>query len=63
MVIPGISSMNNLAEVLRQQDKYDKAVGMHRQTLALKKKVLKEEHEPSVLNDQVNKSMFQCDKD
>ncbi len=33
--------LNNLAEVLSSQDKYDKAEEMHRQALALKERLLR----------------------
>ncbi len=36
--------LNNLAEVLSSQDKYDKAEEMHRQALALTETVLGKEH-------------------
>ena len=39
-----LASMNNLAEVLRSQWKYDKAEEMHRQALVLMERVLGKEH-------------------
>ena len=35
-----LASINNLAEVLRNQGKYEQAEEMHRQTLELREKVL-----------------------
>ncbi len=43
-----LGSINNLAEVLSRQGKYDEAEEMHRQALALKETVLGKEH-PSTL--------------
>jgi tetratricopeptide (TPR) repeat protein len=40
--------MNNLASLLESQGKYDEAEPLHRQTLALRKKILGPEH-PSTL--------------
>ncbi|WQF90432.1 Putative tetratricopeptide-like helical domain superfamily [Colletotrichum destructivum] len=37
---PLLNSINNLAEVLQRQGKYDEAEQMHRQTLELREKVL-----------------------
>ncbi|KAK7990391.1 kinesin light chain 1 [Apiospora arundinis] len=48
-----LTSMNNLAEVLRQQGKYEEAEQMHRQTLELRKKVLGREH-PDTLTSIMN---------
>ena len=43
-----LASMNNLALLLNSQGKYEEAVAMHRQTLALSVKVLGHKH-PSTL--------------
>jgi len=39
-----LGSINNLAEVLNRQDKYEEAEKMHRQALALRQTLLGEEH-------------------
>jgi hypothetical protein len=39
-----LTSMNNLAEVLNSQGKYEVAEAMHKQTLATREKVLGKEH-------------------
>jgi hypothetical protein len=39
-----LTSINNLAGVLNRQGKYKKAEAMHRQTLAISKKMLTPEH-------------------
>jgi tetratricopeptide (TPR) repeat protein len=39
-----LTSMNNLAGVLDRQGKYEEAEAMHRQTLAMREKVLGHEH-------------------
>lgn len=48
-----LTSMSNLASVLRFQGKYDEAEGIHRQVLALRESVLGKEH-PSTLKSMAN---------
>ncbi|KAI3326449.1 kinesin light chain 1 [Xylariaceae sp. AK1471] len=52
-----LSSMNNLAMVLRSQGKYEEAEKMHRQTLNLREEVLGREH-PFTLNSMNNLALI-----
>jgi hypothetical protein len=44
-----LKSMNNLAQVLRRQGKYEEAEAMNRQTLARREKVLRSDHPHTLL--------------